>query len=61
MKLSELKVRKGKAYSLKVCMYLLMGLLKSPKVDSPGKRVRREMMNDDAEEEEWAKITTLFW
>ncbi len=32
-----------------------------PKVLSPGKRVRREMMNEEAEEEECAKITTRFW
>lgn len=61
MKLSEEKVLRGKAYSLKVCMYRLIGLLKRPKALSPGKRVKSEMMNDEADDDECAKITTRFW
>lgn len=60
MKLSELKVRSGSAYSLRDCMYRLIGLLKMPKVLSPGKRVRRDRMKELAEELECAKITTRF-
>jgi hypothetical protein len=61
MKLSELKVRRGRAYSRRVCIYRLMGLLKRPKVLRPGKSVSREMMKEEADEEECAKITTRFW
>lgn len=60
MKLSELKVRNGKAYSLRDCMYLLIGLLKIPKVLNPGKRVNSDSINELAEELECAKMTTLF-
>ena len=60
MKLSELKVRNGKAYSLRDCMYLLMGLLKIPKVLSPGKRVNSDNMKELADELECAKMTTRF-
>lgn len=60
MKLSELKVRRGRAYSLRLCMYRLIGLLKMPKVLNPGKRVSSEIMNELADELECAKITTLF-
>ena len=61
MKLSELKVRRGSAYSLRVCMYRLIGLLKRPNVLRPGNRVSSDMMNEDADDEECAKITTLLW
>lgn len=60
MKLSELKVRNGKAYSLRDCMYLLMGLLKIPKVLSPGKSVKSDRMKELADELECAKMTTRF-
>ena len=60
MKLSLLKVLRGKAYSLKDCMYLLIGLEKSPKVLKPGKRVSSEMIKEEADELECAKMTTLF-
>lgn len=60
MKLSELKVRNGNAYSLRDCMYLLIGLLKIPKVLNPGKRVNSDSINELAEELECAKMTTLF-
>jgi len=61
MKLSELKVLKGKAYYLRACMYRLIGLEYTPNVLSPGNRVRRDRMKELADEEEWAKITTRFW
>ena len=61
MKLSLLKVRNGRAYSLSDCIYLLIGLEKSPKVLSPGKRVSRLIMKELADELECAKMTTLFW
>lgn len=61
MKLSLLKVRRGREYSRSDCMYLLIGLEKIPNALSPGKRVRRDMMNELAEELECANITTLFW
>lgn len=60
IKLSLLKVRSGNEYYLNDCMYLLMGLEKMPKVLRPGNRVRREIINELAEELECAKITTLF-
>lgn len=60
MKLSVLKVLRGREYSLKDCMYLLMGLEKMPKELSPGKRVRSDIINELADELEWANITTLF-
>ena len=60
MKLSLLKVLKGKAYYLKDCIYLLIGFENKPKLLSPGKRVRREMINELADELECANITTLF-
>ena len=50
MKLSLLKVLRGKAYSLKDCIYLLIGLEKSPKVLKPGKSVSNEMMKEEADE-----------
>ena len=61
MKLSELNILRGRASSRRDCMYLLMGLEKMPKVLSPGKRVRREMMKELADELECPNITTLFW
>ena len=60
MKLSLLKVRKGRAYYLRDCIYLLIGFENRPNVLSPGKRVKREMMKELADELEWANITTLF-
>lgn len=60
MKLSELKVRNGKAYSLRDCMYLLIGLLKIPKVLNPGKSVNSDNIKELADELECAKMTTLF-
>lgn len=60
MKLSLLNVLRGRAYSLKDCMYLLIGLEKSPKLLSPGKSVSSEMINELADELECANITTLF-
>lgn len=60
IKLSLLKVLNGREYSLRDCMYLLIGLEKIPKALRPGKRVRREMIKELAEELEWAKMTTLF-
>jgi len=50
MKLSELKVRNGRAYSLKDCIYLLIGFENIPKVLNPGKRVSNDMMNELADE-----------
>jgi len=61
MKLSLLKVLSGSAYSLRDCMYLLIGLEKSPKVLNPGNKVSKEMMKELADELEGAKMTTLFW
>ena len=61
MKLSELKVRRGRAYSRRDCMYLLIGLLKMPKVLRPGKSVNSDRMKELADELECAKMTTLFW
>jgi len=61
IKLSELKVLRGRAYYLKDCIYLLIGLENNPKVLRPGKRVRREIMKELADELECANITTLFW
>lgn len=60
MKLSLLKVLRGRAYSLKDCIYLLIGFEKTPKVLRPGKRVSKEIMKELAEELECAKMTTLF-
>lgn len=60
MKLSVLKVLKGKPYYLSACIYLLIGLEYMPKVLKPGKRVRSEMIKELAEELECAKMTTLF-
>lgn len=60
MKLSLLKVLKGREYYLKACIYLLMGLEKMPKALNPGNRVSKETINELAEELECAKITTLF-
>ena len=60
MKLSLLKVLRGSAYSLKDCMYLLIGFEKSPKLLNPGKRVSKDIMKELADELECAKITTLF-
>jgi hypothetical protein len=60
IKFSLLKVLNGREYSLRDCMYLLIGLENIPKALSPGKRVRRDMINELADELEWAKITTLF-
>ncbi len=42
-------------------MYLLTGFEYTPKVLKPGKRVSKEIINELADELEWAKITTLFW
>jgi hypothetical protein len=39
---------------------LLIGFENSPKVLRPGKRVRREIMKELADELECANITTLF-
>lgn len=61
MKLSLLKVLKGREYSRRDCIYLLIGFEKIPKALRPGKRVMREMMKELAEELECAKMTTLFW
>ena len=60
MKLSLLNVLRGNAYYLKDCIYLLIGLEKSPKLLSPGKRVNKDIMKELADELECAKITTLF-
>ena len=61
IKLSLLKVLKGKAYSLKDCIYLLIGLENNPKVLNPGNSINSEIINELAEELECAKITTRFW
>ena len=61
IKLSLLKVLRGREYYLKDCMYLLIGFENRPNVLNPGKSVRSEMMKELAEELECAKITTLFW
>lgn len=50
MKLSLLKVLRGSAYYLRLCMYLLIGFENNPKVLRPGKSVRREIMNELADE-----------
>jgi hypothetical protein len=50
MKLSVLKVRRGRAYYLNDCIYLLIGLEKIPKVLSPGKSVSSDIINELAEE-----------
>ena len=60
IKLSLLKVLKGRAYYLRDCMYLLIGLEKRPKVLNPGKSVNSEIMKELADELECATITTLF-
>lgn len=60
IKFSLLKVLNGREYSRRDCMYLLIGLENIPNALSPGKRVRRDMINELADELEWAKITTLF-
>jgi hypothetical protein len=55
-----LKVLRGKAYYLKDCIYLLIGLENTPKVLNPGKSVSKDIIKELADELECAKITTLF-
>jgi hypothetical protein len=61
MKLSALKVLRGSAYSLKDCIYLLIGFENIPNVLNPGNSVSNETMKELADEQELAKMTTLFW
>jgi hypothetical protein len=60
MKLSVLKVLRGRAYYLKYCIYLLIGFEYIPKVFNPGNNVSNETIKELADEQELAKTTTRF-
>jgi hypothetical protein len=50
----ELNIRKGRAYSLKACKFLEMGLEHTPKVLSPGNKLSNDRINRLASEDELA-------